>query len=68
MTKRYTDYNQLPLTLNASDVASALGISRANAYFLFHAEDFPTLRIGKRLMVGKTEFINWMKSKQGGAA
>ena len=68
MTKRYTDYSQLPLTLNASEVANALGISRANAYFLFHAEDFPTMRIGKRLMVNKNDFIGWMNTKQGGAA
>ncbi len=68
MTKRYTDYSQLPLTLNANDIACALGISRANAYFLFHAEDFPTLRIGRRLMVGKTDFIEWMKNRQGGVA
>ncbi len=68
MNKRYTDYAQLPLTLNANDVANALGISRANAYFLFHAEDFPTMQIGRRLMVGKADFIEWMKRKQGGAA
>lgn len=39
----------LPTVLNATQLASALGISRAGAYQLLHTEDFPTLRIGKRM-------------------
>lgn len=68
MTPHYTSYEQLPLTLNAKDVAAVLGISRANAYFLFHAEDFPAIRIGKRVMVSKARFIKWLEERQGSVA
>ena len=53
-------YDQLPLTLSAEDVAAVLGISRTNAYVLLHREDFPTLRIGKRLLVPRDRFIRWI--------
>ena len=68
MTRNYTKYDQLPLTLSAQDVANALGISRANAYYLFHAEGFPTMRIGKRVMVNKEKFIVWVEKQSGGIA
>lgn len=64
----YTSIDQLPVTLNASHVAAVLGISRSNAYNLLHASDFPTLRIGKRLLVPKADFIRWMDRQTGGAA
>lgn len=60
----YKNYDQLPLTLNAKDVASILGISRANAYFLFHADGFPTVRIGKRMLVCKDKFLKWLDGQQ----
>ena len=55
-----TSFDQLPLILGAEQVAAVLGISRSNAYALLHQEDFPTIRIGKRLLVAKDEFIQWM--------
>ena len=39
------------ITLSARDLAELLGISRSAAYALFHREDFPTLKIGRRLLV-----------------
>ena len=60
MTTNYTSYNQLPLSLNANDIASVLGISRANAYTLMRAKGFPTIFIGKRMIVPRDKFIEWM--------
>ena len=58
--KEYTSYDQLPLALRAEDVAQVLGISRAGAYALFHAEGFPCIRIGKRMVVQKDALIQWL--------
>ena len=52
--------NELPLILNASDVAAILGISRAKAYQLFHRLDFPTLKLDKRLLVRRELFFQWL--------
>jgi len=60
MTTTYTSYNQLLLSLNANDIAAVLGISRANAYTLMRAKGFPTIFIGKRMIVPRDKFIEWM--------
>ena len=60
METTYTSYNQLPLSLNANDIAVVLGISRANAYTLMRAKGFPTIFIGKRMIVPRDKFIEWM--------
>ena len=66
MKPRYTSLDQLPITLCAEDVAQVLGISRANAYTLMHAEGFPTIRIGKRMVVPKDKLIAWMDAQATG--
>ena len=60
METTYTSYNQLPLSLNANDIAAVLGISRANAYTLMRAKGFPTIFIGKRMIVPRDKFIEWL--------
>ena len=53
-------YDQLPVALNADQVAAVLGISRAGAYNLMRSEGFPTLFIGKRMVVPKDRLLTWM--------
>ena len=57
------DYNQLPVALNAELVAAMLGISRAGAYNLMRSEGFPTLYIGKRMIVPKDKLLAWMDKR-----
>ena len=60
MRSQFTSYEQLPITLTADHVAAALGISRANAYILLRSDGFPTLHIGKRMVVPKDRFLQWI--------
>ena len=55
-------YDQLPVALNADQVAAVLGISRAGAYNLMRSEGFPTLFIGKRMVVPKDRLLEWIHS------
>ena len=48
---RFTQNEGLPL----------LRISKANAYKIMASDNFPTLRIGKRVLAEKTAFTNWLK-------
>ena len=63
---KYTSMEQLPITLNAEQVAQVLGISRANAYNLMRAKGFPTVHIGKRMVVPKDKLIAWIQAQTEG--
>lgn len=62
----YQSYNDLPLFLNANLVAEILGMSISSAYELMHDPDFPTLRVGSRMVVPKEKFIRWAEGQAGG--
>ena len=59
----YKSYDDLPLFLNAEIVSKVLGVSSTTAYELMHNEDFPSLRIGSRLIVEKEKFREWVNSQ-----
>ena len=60
---KYKSYDELSLMLSVPDVAAVLGISRAAAYELARSRDFPSLRIGTRIVVPKDKFISWINRK-----
>lgn len=62
----YTNYDELPLFLNAEMVAKVLGISISSAYELMHEMSFPALRVGSRIVVPKEKFCQWVESQTGG--
>ena len=49
----YRRYDELPLFLNAKTVAKVPGISPSSGYELMHEQDFPSLRIGNRIVIPK---------------
>jgi excisionase family DNA binding protein len=53
---------ELPLFLTVSDVSQVIGICLGKAYELFHSKDFPSIKFGKKFVVSKIAFIEWMKS------
>lgn len=57
---RYTSFEQLPLTINADQLAAVLGVSRAQAYVLMRSKGFPTIHIGKRMVVHRDKLMQWM--------
>lgn len=65
----FKSYDELPLFLNAELVAQVLGIAPSSSYELMHEPEFPTLRIGNRMVVPKEQFIQWVEGHtKGGAA
>ena len=63
---KYKSYDELPLMLSVPEIAIVLGISRAAAYELARSKDFPSLRIGTRIVVPKDKFISWINRKVEG--
>lgn len=57
--KIYRSFDELPAVLTAVDLAAFLGISQSGAYNLMHSEGFPTLVVGRRMMVLKEKLRMW---------
>ena len=60
MEELYKSYDELPIMLSVPELAGVLGISRAGAYTLMRSKGFPTIFIGKRMVVYRDKFIQWM--------
>ena len=61
----YKTYDDLPLMLSVPDVAKVLGISRAGVYDLAHSKEFPSMKIGSRIIVPKDKFLLWIEKQCG---
>ena len=48
------------LTLSLEEAGKLLGVSRQTAYLLTRREDFPVLRIGRRILIPWKQLEAWM--------
>ena len=62
----YKSYDELPLFISSEMLSELLGISLSSCCELMHEKGFPVIRIGKRMVVEKSEFIEWVKNNTGG--
>jgi excisionase family DNA binding protein len=63
MKSTIKNYDELPLYLNANDISNLLGISKSTAYELMSNNEFPSIRLGGRVLVERDKFINWLDKK-----
>ena len=59
----YKSYDELPLLLNVKQLADLLGVSDSSVYELIQEEGFPSLRIGKRIVIPKEELREWITAR-----
>ena len=57
---KFKSYQDLLLTLTAPEVGEVLGISRASAYELVCSDGFPRMKVGKRILIPRDKFIQWI--------
>jgi excisionase family DNA binding protein len=57
------DFNDLPPAFSVETLAAALAIGRNKAYELANSAGFPALHIGKRIVIPRQAFINWLDSQ-----
>lgn len=55
------------LTLSVEEAGKLLGVSRQIAYQLSRRADFPTLHIGRRVLVPRKQLESWMDRHVTGA-
>ena len=49
------------MTLTVGEVQEMLGIGRNQAYALVKQEGFPSVRVGRRILVPRGAFADWMR-------
>lgn len=54
------------LVYSVAEAAEALGISRPTLYALLHREDFPSFRVGGRVLVSVEGLRRWVEAQAGG--
>ena len=59
-SNRFCSFNEVPLLLGANDIMKLTGLSRTMVYYLMHADGFPVITIGKRRLVRKEAFFDWL--------
>lgn len=51
--------------MTVAEVGKKLGLSKVATYNLCHSEGFPTIRIGKRILIPVTRFEKWLDTCGG---
>lgn len=51
--------------MTVEEVAMTLQVSRPTAYMLINREDFPKIRIGRRIIVPREGFERWIEENTG---
>lgn len=59
----YKSYDELPLLLNVKQLADLLGVSDSSVYELIQEDGFPSLHIGKRIVIPKEELRVWISAR-----
>lgn len=54
-----------PIMLRAEDISEILRISRSETYLLMRQRRFPTLFVGKRMVVPRDRLIAWIEEQLG---
>ena len=51
------------IVYNVSEIKVMLGVSKKIAYELIHSKGFPKINVGKRILIPKEAFNEWLKEK-----
>lgn len=65
--RRYIFMMNEKLTLSVEEAGKLLGVSRQIAYQLSRRADFPTLHIGRRVLIPRKQLEQWMDRHVTGA-
>lgn len=63
MEGKYKSYDELPVMFTPATLAEILGVSKATAYGVVNRPDFPKLRIGKRIIISKKCYLEWIEEQ-----
>lgn len=59
-------FTNLPEMLSAKDIMEILPVSRSGVYTLLRDPTFPTIRLGRRIIVPRDAFGEWLRQNMTG--
>ena len=62
-TTTFKSFDDLPLMLSVPELSAVLGIGLAHAYEIARREDFPTIKLGSRILIPKDRLIQWLNEQ-----
>jgi len=63
--KEYKSIEDLPATFRVADLAEFMGINLTGAYELTRRNDFPSIKIGNRVIIVREGFKKWLEREAG---
>jgi len=57
--------NENEVYISVMDASKILGLSKNSMYSLARQPGFPSVRIGKKIIIGRSALDEWMKDHQG---
>ena len=61
----YQDIEDIPMVFGPRELSKILGISKNKAYEVVNRYDFPKIRVGRRIIISKKHFLEWMDANFG---
>ncbi len=55
------DFEELPVIMNVKDFQEATGLSKVTAYEVVNSKGFKKIKVGKRILIPKSSFIEWIE-------
>lgn len=65
--KEIISIDQMPVFLSVQDIADITGLCLSKSYELCRSKGFPSVIIGRRIIIPKTGFMTWMQDPKAGA-
>lgn len=64
-TNYFTNFDQVPVVIDAKTLAKVMGISLSKSYELFRSKGFPCISLGRRKIVPKDKLVEWLNKSAG---
>ena len=61
----YKDIEEIPMIFGPRELSKILGISKNKTYDVVNRYDFPKIRVGRRIIISKKHFLEWMDANFG---
>lgn len=54
-----------PIVLTVREAAEYMRISLPTMYEIVHRENFPKINVGRKIIIPRVEFLNWLRREAG---